>query len=170
MVTNVYVDVDGVLNALHARPGTGGWDPSGHRTFKANGFTMTFHTGLIDKMRELEAMPGVAMYWLTSWGVEAPSLLSAHFGIGADWEVVPNTEFAFSRWWKYDDIRDHIANTEPHAVVWIDDDHRHYRINPVQVLETSEAVMIVSPKLQVGLTVQDMKNVLEFVSSRTKEA
>lgn len=170
MTTHIYVDVDGVLNACHRKPWNTNptWDAGRWQSFYANGYCIRYNEEVIDALRALEAREDVKMHWLTTWTSRAPELLSPTLGIGADWEVVgidvPQTYgvgTAGYHWWKYNVIGEHIQETGPDKIIWIDDDLQHYRI------EDRDNLLKVAPLLEAGLENHHFDAINAFLETPT---
>ena len=168
MKTNIYMDVDGVLNGVMAAPADGGWDRDTWRRFKAKGFYITFHTELIERLKAIEAREDVEIFWLTTWCDDAPALLSPEFGIGADWEVLGSYLYEHQGvtlgWWKATNIEAHLRETKPNKFVWLDDDIQHeLGFTPEWIQEVPG--LSIAPRLWVGLDKKQIKQIEIFLDS-----
>lgn len=155
-VIHVYVDVDGVINAVRLDVPT--WEPTGERyeRVRVNGFEITYARAVVQWLNELAARPGVAMHWLTTWEHGAPQLLAPAIDLdGKDWSVI-GTESHYSKelaggWWKLHALRDHIGEHQPEHVLWLDDDIKFD--NPARDwLERTPNVRWVSPNTYHGIS------------------
>jgi hypothetical protein len=124
MTTTIYLDVDGVLNAVTRHvPTTTGWAEYARR--KVNSFPIMFAPALIEALNELAARDDVTIKWLTTWEHDAANDLSPALGInGKDWEVLTGDQDAWhgAGWWKLEAIRADVEATTPDKFFWIDDD------------------------------------------------
>jgi len=128
--TAVFVDVDGVINAMPDKADDLDHWPydSWHRDFIyipvfAEALLITWSTAVIDGLRLIEQVPGVEMVWCTTWKHRAPKLLSPIIGLGAQWEYKDDLITSAPRWfdwWKA--TRVYEAVQEHGRAVWIDDD------------------------------------------------
>jgi hypothetical protein len=120
----LYLDVDGVINAVH--PGTPpfGWPESSRQ--RINGYPITWAPAFVDLLNRVAETPGLGVYWLTTWCFDAPSILAPALGLkGEKWPVVGYDHWRRATglpWWKHLAIVEHLDGfTGP--VLWIDDDH-----------------------------------------------
>jgi hypothetical protein len=157
---HVYVDVDGVINAVQL--GVPIWEPTGERyeRVRVNGFEITYATAVVRWLNALAARPDVAMHWLTTWEHDAPKLLAPAIGIdGADWPVV-GAEDRYSKelaggWWKLQALRDHLAADSADLVLWLDDDIK-FDTSARQWLDHSPNVHWVSPDTFHGISPESL--------------
>ncbi len=173
--TVVFVDVDGVINADIPQ-----WPTHTHR--RADVFMRSigsaqridYSTAVVDGLRDIEAMPGVEMRWLTTWQQAAAEDLAPVIGIGSTWPVMvePTTleglGTSYLDWWKADAVRACVR--AGNRVVWIDDDiaawQRLARIfGKPERLEwiTPGAVLTVRPASRHGLESRHFADIAEFI-------
>ena len=129
MRTTIYLDVDGVLNAVSRRNPTvtsSGWPEYGWESAPINGYPIRWAKSLIAALNELAARPDVTFKWLTTWTHDAAKVLSPAIGIdGQDWEVLEGDQHAWGGkrgWWKLEAIQSDVLSTKPDQFIWIDDD------------------------------------------------
>ena len=120
----VYLDVDGVFNAVANGVPDWGWET--HQTVKVLGYPIRYSPDFVALVNEVAATPGIGIYWLTTWCHEAPTKLCAALGInGSDWPVVGYDHWRRATglpWWKHLAIAEHLDGFDG-PVLWIDDDH-----------------------------------------------
>jgi hypothetical protein len=154
--THVYLDVDGVINAVtNAAPPPWGWECETSTT-TVDGWPITWATDLVDRLNALADLPNVEIFWLTTWNTRAPELLAPALGInGTDWEVLGIADQYSSEhtmaWWKLPIIQRHMAETSPEAAVWVDDDIA-FDAAAVAWASSVENLLTISPRSSVGIT------------------
>ncbi|PRA13318.1 hypothetical protein CQ010_01340 [Arthrobacter sp. MYb211] len=159
MNTIIYLDVDGVINAI--RNGTPSQKRTGFTDFKRaniNGYQIQWAQELIDHLNALATRDGVTIKWLTTWEHDAAQTLSPQIGLnGQNWEVLTGDQHAWQGrdWWKLKAIQADTATHKPDLAIWIDDDIRLEREAMMWTL-TTEGVMVFSPDPQDGLTQDDI--------------
>lgn len=167
MTTTVYLDVDGVLNAVNKRTPSmkiTGWD--NWETKPVNGWPILFSPDMVAALNELADQPDVTFKWLTTWEEEAAKVLSPAIGInGQDWEVLHGDQHAWHGrdWWKLQAIR---ADVESGAgnFVWIDDDISA-EPHAIDWAQSREDGLILSPSSTQGLTREDLNFAKSFISA-----
>lgn len=157
---NVYLDVDGVINAVTHRTPSWGWSDEG-TVVNVNKFSIRYSTELVAALHELALRPNVHIFWLTTWEQSAPVDLCPAIGLnGGDWHVLtnePRHEPTTSAWWKLNALREHLP--EGRRAIWIDDDIKFDRAAQEWLAE-NPMVTPVSPNTEVGLTLRQMRNIL----------
>lgn len=160
MTTTIYLDVDGVLNAVNKRiPTMTGWGEYTRR--KVNSFQVLFAPALIEVLNELASREGVTFKWLTTWERDAAEDLSPAIGLnGQEWQVLGGDQHSWHGrdWWKLQAIRADVEATSPSRFFWIDDDldaERHAR----EWLSTRAEGTGISPLMRDGLTTADVAQI-----------
>ncbi|GGF42767.1 hypothetical protein GCM10011519_15810 [Marmoricola endophyticus] len=129
MPVNLYLDVDGVLNAVSLDTPDWGWPDAQLST--VNGYPIRWSTTMVARLNRLVAREEVTAYWLTTWGSDAAELLAPALGLDATgWSVLGEEDreraidtLALSGtagWWKLQAVRSHLAPGTP--AIWVDDD------------------------------------------------
>jgi hypothetical protein len=169
MKTTIYLDVDGVLNAVSKRTPSlkiSGWD--NWKTKPVNGWPILFSPDMIDALNELAGSPDVTFKWLTTWTDDAAKVLSPAIGInGQNWEVLDGDQHAWGGkrgWWKLDAIRDTSAPTDGHRHVWIDDDISA-EVEAISWVQSRDDVLAISPSTMQGLTRDDLAQIKAFIAA-----
>lgn len=157
----VYLDVDGVLNAVHyARPSWGWTGPEA--VISVNKFSIRVSTELVAAINALAAQPHVRMHWLTTWEDDAPNDLCPAIGLnGRDWPVLRREnrhEPTSMAWWKFHVIREHLPNGQ--RAIWIDDDLKSDR-PAAEWLADNPNVTPVCPRTELGVTRRQMRLIAE---------
>lgn len=175
MSTDVFLDVDGVINAVtwkREKEVPAGWPE--HKQVKVNGFTITYAPELINRLNALAARDDVTFHWLTTWEHDAPNILSEQIGLnGKDWPVLvdprPSVKFSDYSWWKLYAAKKHALDSE-NRIVWIDDDL--YDTTAREWLATQGArILAVQPSSHIGVTRDLMDNIEHWIDHGTlKEA
>lgn len=175
--TTVLVDVDGVINADIPL-----WPTDTHRrkhvhlTSIGTAQRIDYSTAVVDGLRDIAAMPGVEMRWLTTWQHAAAEDLAPVIGAGSDWPVLvePTTleglGTPYLDWWKADAARACVR--AGHRVVWLDDDIDAWRrlariFGRPERLEwiTPESVLTVCPSSIHGLEQRHFTAVAAFIEA-----
>lgn len=146
---HVYLDIDGVLNAI-TRAADPGWGWSDSAVTKVRGFPINYSPEMVGRLNDLAER--VTFHWLTTWREHARELAAAVGLDGGAWPVLdaPDT-FTAKSWWKLTAIRDHVAETSPELSFWIDDD-LSFDDGANEWLRGRDDVVAVSPQSEVGLT------------------
>lgn len=165
----IYLDVDGVLNAVTFNdPPQWGWDGAAIKVV-VNGWPITYSPDLVAAINEVAAIPGVGIYWLTTWCHDAPQKLAAVIGLrGEDWPVVGFDHWrskVHKTWWKLTAIREHLADFEG-GVLWIDDD-LHYDQAAVDWLRETPSVVGLCPRTELGVTRRQARIIADFADRLT---
>jgi hypothetical protein len=166
MSTTIYLDVDGVLNAVSKKSPTlasTGWDE--WKTAPVNGWPILWAPALINVLNELAAREDVTFKWLTTWTDDAAKVLSPAIGInGQDWEVLHGDQHAWGGkrgWWKLEAIRADVMETMPDQLIWIDDDLSMEHDALEWIAGRSEGLAI-SPFMREGLTRANVEQITAF--------
>lgn len=179
--TTIYIDVDGVINVLSKRPPRSmtGWEGDWSRepVTTLGGDTWPIHWSheLVDHLNALADREDVTIKWLTTWEHSAPRKLSPVVGInGENWEVLEKTyetklgwHSTPLGWWKFDLIRYDIRVADVEKFVWIDDDLSYYREAALwsKDLEAKGTALAISPSTNLGMTKQDIDDIIEFIDA-----
>lgn len=167
--TTIYLDVDGVLNAVSGRaPGKRfvGWEE--YREVHVKGFRIHYAPALINALNKLAARDDVTFKWLTTWKHEAAGKLSAAIGLnGQDWEVLDGDLHAWGggAWWKLTAIRNDLNGRS----IWIDDD---ISAEPVATdwAGQRDELLLVSPSVGHGLTTQHLETITAYLDAEQEVA
>lgn len=162
MPVNLYLDVDGVLNAVSLDRPDWEWPDAQLRT--VNGYSIRWSATLVARLNRLVARPQVTAYWVTTWGADAPRVLSPELGLDAgDWPVLGDREreraidtlasSGLSTWWKLEAVRAHLPEGAP--AIWVDDDLAR---DPAAWRWAGEQadLMAISPDTSLALTPVDL--------------
>lgn len=171
--TTIYLDVDGVLNAVNKKTALSpnGW--ANWETRPVNGWPILFSPDMVTALKDLAAREDVTFKWLTTWTDDAAKVLSPAIGIcGEDWEVLYGDQHAWGGkrgWWKFEAIRADIAiSSRTHKrFIWIDDDISA-EPEAIEWLQARADVLGVSPSTSQGLTSADIENVRTFIDGGAK--
>jgi len=166
MSTTIYLDVDGVLNAITSRPPSEkltGWTQWDAR--RVNSWPIMFSTELIAALNELAARPDVSFKWLTTWQAAAATQLSPALELeGQEWEALEGDlhRWGGRDWWKLRAIRDDATPKEGERFVWIDDDISGER-PAIEWAQSRPDVLAISPSQALGLTRDDLDSLTAFI-------
>lgn len=173
MSTTIYLDVDGVINAIgrtHPEPKHTGFPE--YKSIMANGYQIAYAPELITMLNALAARDDVTIKWLTTWEHDAAKILSPLIGLdGADWEVLTGDlhQWGGPDWWKLAAIRADVEATSPAAVVWIDDDISLER-QAMNWARNRDDVTLISPFAKYGLTTEDLTKIYRVANEVTVTA
>ncbi|AYR01579.1 hypothetical protein PP639_gp079 [Arthrobacter phage Seahorse] len=174
MKTTIYLDVDGVLNAVSKRTPSlkiSGWE--NWRTKRVNGWPILFSPDMVAALNELAERPDVTFKWLTTWTDDAAKVLSPAIGIdGQNWAALHGDQHAWGGkrgWWKLDAIRDDAQPADGQRYVWIDDDISAER-QAIEWVQGRPDVIAISPSTVQGLTRDDLEQVKAFIAADSDAA
>jgi len=173
MKTTIYLDVDGVLNAVSKRTPSlkiSGWD--NWESKPVNSWPILFSPDMIAALNELAAHPDVTFKWLTTWEDDAAKVMSPAIGInGQDWDVLHGEQHGWRGrdWWKLQAIRDDAEVSEGRRFVWIDDDISA-ELEAITWVQGRDDVLAISPSTMQGLTRGDLEQIKIFAEVVGAEA
>lgn len=171
MSTTIYLDVDGVINAVTKRvPTSTGWGEYARR--KVNGFPIMFAPGLIEALNELAARDDVTIKWLTTWEKDAAEDLSPALGLnGQDWEVLTGDQEAWrgGDWWKLQAIKADVEASGPERFFWIDDD-LGAEAAALSWMDSRPEGTAVTPQMRLGLTVAHLDELRSAIAAEAVAA
>jgi hypothetical protein len=172
--TTIYLDVDGVLNAVskkHPSISATGWDK--WETAPVNGWPILWSPELIAELNELAARDDVTFKWLTTWTDDAAKVLSPAIGInGQEWEVLHGDQHAWGGkrgWWKLEAIQKDILETMPGQFIWIDDDISAER-EAIDWVTGRDNGYAISPFTSWGLTREHLTEIQALIDFDDKAA
>ena len=176
MSTTIYLDVDGVLNAV-ARTNPSmtatGWDPHCWETAPINGYPIRWSKELITALNEMADREDVTFKWLTTWTDDAAKILSPAIGInGQDWDVLHGDQHAWGGkrgWWKLEAIQADVLSTMPDRFIWIDDDLSMESAACEWLFSRTNAKGI-SPFMREGLTREHVEQITAFIDTEQEDA
>jgi len=171
MSTTIYLDVDGVLNAVSKKSPTlasTGWDE--WKTAPVNGWPILWAPALINVLNELAAREDVTFKWLTTWQDDAAKVLSPAIGInGQDWPVLHGDQHGWRgrEWWKLEAIRADVEASAPGKFIWIDDDLSMEGVAIVW-LDGQAAGLGISPFMVEGLTRDNVAQITNYINQASE--
>lgn len=163
MAVRIYLDIDGVLNALNKKfPDTWEtWDRKG-----VMGYPIAFSPDLISSINDIADREDVEIVWLTTWQHHAAAVFSPEIGVnGQDWRILYEEVPPTFSWWKLIQIQKDLEDNPSSKFIWIDDDIKH--VSPAQkwistLPETSK--LVISPDSYYGLTPDDICAMIDFIN------
>lgn len=171
--TRIYLDVDGVLNALsftNPPKDVVGWDEWESKVVA--GFSIQYSPQLIAELNLLSERDDVEFVWLTTWREMAGELIAPALGLkGENWVYLTDGKSAggysynsWVVWWKLITIQEHVTNSHTNFV-WIDDD---LFMNPdaLSWVRGFKNGMSICPRPTHGLTRDDVSAILRFINER----
>lgn len=171
MKKRVYIDVDGVLNALPSSWHTldeevVGWSDSAWQRKLIYGYWFNWNTELIDALNDIQAA-GVEFRWLTTWCELAPEYVAPELKLAGSesWTVTQGVKHRDIRqyyeiggvWWKHHLLDKDLAEDPADRVAWLDDDHAFYKT------EVDDHILALAPDERVGLTLYDILDIKTFL-------
>lgn len=166
MNTTIYLDVDGVLNAVGINaPTTTGWP--GYVAKRVNGHKITYAPDLVGRINALAARDDVTIKWLTTWEHDAPRDLAPAIGLyGRDWEVLTGFQDAWrgKNWWKLVAIDADVKANPGNRWVWLDDDIAG-EPDAIEWARRNHNGIWISPQFRQGLTVAQLTSVDQFLDA-----
>jgi len=165
MSTTIYLDVDGVINAIrkNAPTQTGFTD---YRRTNVNGYQIQYAQELVDHLNTISERDDVTIVWLTTWEHDAARTLSPAIGLnGHNWEVLTGDQHAWGgrNWWKLGAIRDHVEEKQPDLAIWIDDDIKLER-DAINWAETTGSTIAISPNPLDGINNETIEAIIELLN------
>lgn len=161
-VARIYLDVDGVINAVTSEVPDWGWDA--YRSERINGYPITWSPDLIDVLNDVATTPGVGVYWLTTWCHDAPEKLAWAIGLhGERWPVVGYEHWRRATglpWWKHLAIVEHLDGFHG-PVLWVDDDHGADGAC-IAWLAGQPQILAMAPNPMVGITRHEAQIIRRF--------
>lgn len=161
----IYLDVDGVFNAVSRSRPQWGWKNAPKRV-SVKGWPITYSPEFVAVINDASKTPGVDVFWLTTWCHDAVEHLAPALGIdGSEWPVVGYDHWRADdarSWWKLDAIREHLGDYDG-PVLWIDDD-LHYSLAAVEWLKANDHVLGICPRAEVGVTKRQGDIIQRFVT------
>lgn len=167
--TIVYIDFDGVINAINHMPpiGKSGWFGQWSRE-KVSGYRLIWSHDFVEELRKLSERPDVTIKWLTTWTHEAVTMLAPALGVGADWEVLGSDSSDMEdimNWWKLKEVAIDVNTHRPDKFVWIDDDIPFEKnVRPV-LRELPGEWYTLAPKTSIGCTRDEFGSILNFINN-----
>ena len=161
MSTTIYLDVDGVINAIghrHPEPKHTGFPE--YKSVRCNGYQIAYAPELITMLNALAERDDVTIKWLTTWEHDAAKVLSPIIGLeGQEWEVLTGDLHAWRGrdWWKLVAIRADVEAAKPGHAIWIDDDLSLERT--AMNWANNHGVTMISPFAKYGLTTEDLAKI-----------
>jgi len=186
--TRIYLDVDGVLNAIPAASDIvtrTGW-PRFERV-QVNGYWITFAPELLRALEAIhdwthwsldgdEEEDSVEIVWLTTWREKATADLAPAIDFNAKhWRVVSDGDSAhgyvklgfsdYSYWWKVDALATDLIENPVDYVVWLDDDQVAYNDSVTSIIKkfNDTQFLTIAPHTTVGLTRDHIDLIRQFV-------
>lgn len=165
MKTTIYLDVDGVLNAVSKRTPAykiSGWEH--WETTPVRGSQILFSPDMVAALNELAEHPDVTFKWLTDWEDRAAKSLSPAIGLrGMEWDVLHTDQKCWRGrdWWKFQAIQGDAVASADRRFVWIDDEFSE-EVEAITWAAGRDDVLTVSPSTVRGLTRGDIDRIKEF--------
>lgn len=153
-LARVFIDVDGVINAVcdPRLPFPDCWSPDTWATSDANGFTITWSTGVAQALRTLFTTPRLEVIWLTTWTEDARTKIAPLLEL-ADAPALPQPFREKNGWWKLEHVRRLRAEEPTVPFIWVDDDIAwDQEARDFLAGLPEDTFLAVSPKTEVGLT------------------
>lgn len=165
MRPQLYLDVDGVVNAQYTPKAWGGRQ-KGHATTEGYTYPISWAPGMIDALRSLD----LDLVWTTTWRDDAVASIAPLVGWGTDGRVLhPNlnpkalTTFPSIEWKALAVAADQRENPTP--FIWCDDEIWAYEINLAREL----GGLAIPVDHNTGITPQNVDMMQDYLASRPLE-
>lgn len=158
----IYLDVDGVLNALHWRnePPPDTWDdfeyhPNVNPDPEYYVNNECFNLWLSKKMVAAIVALDADVKWLTTWRECAPKTIAP---------LVDAPEWPYLEWYR-SKAQALLADqeNEPRPFIWIDDDVAEERYLPLLSPEWEEKFLLIRPDGRTGLLPEEVEQIAEWI-------
>lgn len=151
----IVLDVDGTISPIPPRDGPA--EPQ---------WATPVAEPVLAELHELVSRPGVALGWATSW---APGMLRwlvrERLGGRFDALYLPDEE-DWDRGWRARSIVKTVADTDVHAVVWIDDMAvRSTLMRGMTRAGLDPAVLVIRPDKYRGVTLRQVRHAARFIDA-----
>lgn len=172
MKTTIYLDIDGVLNAVALRtpsPKFSGWQDWESKI--VNRWRFQYSKDMVSTLNDLSERPGITFKWLTTWGYAAPHILCPAIGInGKGWEVISSEQHCWRGhdWWKLQAIQEDAKSSKGQRFIWIDDEISA-EIESIEWAQARDDVLAISPSTVQGLTRAHVEQIKHFAKLRAQE-
>lgn len=165
MTTHIFLDVDGVLNAVPTSPdrqASSGWGK--WHTDWIMGYPITWSEDMVAALNELAARDDVVFHWLTTWEEHAVTDLIPVLGLkGEEWPVLYRSFGHIGGWWKTRALGLYLEDRDVERIVWVDDDHAVFSDHGDILRERGLDVLVVAPVTDTGLTREQYEQIVAFV-------
>ena len=163
MVTKLYLDVDGVINAGSEKKLSNFWSPGTIRkgVAGADGFAydIIWSQQMVDELFGL----GLDLIWTTTWRQHAGLSISPLIGYGHEAPYFTNSfnvsEYEPSISWKVQEVISH-QKENPSKFVWIDDEIDYVHRNAVK----NFGGLIISPLPEVGIVPEHLELIKDYLA------
>ena len=176
MTTHILLDIDGVINAVLPTENdrnfaghTGLWSVA---TAYPTPYTISWSHDVVDYLNDLLSKHHLVI--ASTWRKSALEIIFPLVGLNVPEDVTvldPDTEptgiqpLSPSGWWKMDFVKEFVSECpENDRFVWIDDDHDLFIHSYDYASSLDGRMLIVSPIMRSGLTVNNLKNITEFIN------
>lgn len=166
MKINLYLDIDGVLNAPTANMALGqhmAWPE--YRELAP--YTLTA-PAMIEQLNATIERHGINVYWATTWESEAPEF-GKRVGL-AESENWPwlSTRDRDRKWGKFVSVREHWRADQPDAAIWIDDDLSDEHAATLWAARLG--ILALAPTNQHGITPAMLTQINHHIARNREEA
>ncbi len=176
MTPLLFLDVDGVLNALTDNPDPSIWPDWQHTQVRnrINSFPICWSPSVVARLVGWHKEGLAEIHWLTTWLGDANGELGTRLGL-PQWPVVGShlTEDPARSsggdpfgWWKADLVDEILAHDPKRPFVWLDDD---LRVQPrlLARLRAEHDCLLVGPFSETGLTPSQLDRVDTWLRAHT---
>lgn len=143
------LDVDGVLNAVCAKPNRAIWDD--FQVARILGFNITYSPTVVQRISAWHNAGLVEVQWLTTWEDHANTDLDIGFDVEEFAVAGYSREFPNARWWKLPVAKRAWETGRP--IIWTDDDISWdtEASEWVKSIYDTNRMLAISPKTETGL-------------------
>lgn len=155
MKPKVYLDVDGVLNAVCLKPDLDVWPD--YLNTRACGGRFCYSPSVVRMIADWHEAEVAEVVWLTTWEHEAQTLAQEiglpHFEVAG-----PRREADFG-WWKLAVVQRDVAADPGRPFVWIDDD-LYYDDEAIEWLnDLATPFLAITPAVSYGLRRDELEGI-----------
>lgn len=156
------LDVDGVINALSARPPVSYWHRGSQWSHeRINGYMILWSHDVVRFIREVHEEGLAEVRWHSTWQHLANEFLSPAMNL-PQFEVMDARPIASCRyWWKIDGATEVL--TSGRRILWTDDDLAYSHDEVVAEIALSPGNLVLSPRSEVGLLPRDLKRIATYL-------
>lgn len=180
MTTTWFLDVDGVINALHHLSAQHLEEFEDWNIVKVNGYSISYATEVIDFINAMSEK--VEIVWLTTWADNAPLMLAPALGL-KEFKVASSStglvlpfesmnginSIPANRWWKLNVIMNHIE-LNGGSFIWTDDQMTSEVRHNTRSIADREGIEynLTTPAKGTGLNRKDLAGIKNFIDTLEK--
>jgi len=160
----VFLDFDGVLNALRYRDDKVNWQ-DWQREIVNDGlhdYRITYSPTMCKRLLELQDRADFV--WCTTWRDLANTELAPIIGFPGDWPVVDGWHEMYDQiQWKWIGVKDFLFQYNDRPFVWVDDDECRQEFVERWAAKLPQPHLTIAPNTTTGLTEFEVSRIERFV-------